>query len=229
MLQWIYEKLEVVNERYAGQFAGKLACLEECFAAFGAWPVQEHLQDACWELEKQMRALRELQMEMVRQFHSEGLGEERLTGLTLPSVSIYEMEGIYHLRFDSLLPFKTKSQWNLVCEELEEVVAAYLRQRGLGTPVFRQAVVVFCHHYRDGVGRRLRDYDNLERKGVLDTIAAFFLPDDNPRCMRSFDLMVEDRVDFTEVLVMGWEAFQGYILRPELAFSMENNSHLKAV
>ena len=65
-----------------------------------------------------------------------------------------------------------------ITEPLYQCLADYAGTHPLRR--FDQCVVCFSHQYdQNQSARRIRDYDNLECKQILDTVAAFLMKDDS--------------------------------------------------
>ena len=68
-------------------------------------------------------------------------------------------------------------------EPLNYALQNYLTVHSL--PLYRECVVCFSQIYdRNGPFDRVRDYDNLEFKKLLDTIATYIMVDDSEMCIR---------------------------------------------
>ncbi|MBC8611430.1 hypothetical protein H8702_09990 [Massilimaliae timonensis] len=68
---------------------------------------------------------------------------------------------------------------------------------------FRECVVCFIHVYDEKLSiSRIRDYDNMMMKPVLDTVAAFVMTDDTGQLCRQYQTSVLGDSDRTEIMVM---------------------------
>ena len=86
----------------------------------------------------------------------------------------------------------------------------YVKQNAL--PLYRDCVICFSQIYdRELPQRRIRDYDNLEFKQILDTIAAYVLVDDTGLLCDSYHTTELGTHDHTIVSIMDCEAFPGWI------------------
>ena len=73
-------------------------------------------------------------------------------------------------------------------------------------------VVCFSQIYDQNLSlHRIRDYDNLEFKQILDTIAAYVLVDDTGLLCDSYHTTELGTHDHTIVSIMDCEAFPGWI------------------
>ena len=79
-------------------------------------------------------------------------------------------------------------------------------------PKFRHCVVCFSHIYsRELSPNRVRDYDNLELKQLLDAIATFVMEDDTGLLCDAYNTTDIGDSDCTRVSVMDKERFQGWL------------------
>lgn len=93
-------------------------------------------------------------------------------------IKIVQDEGILTIHLPGLLP-KRKVHTNtaFLHEPLNFALLEYLKGHDL--TLYRDCVVCFSQVYDQAMPlRRIRDYDNLEFKQILDTIAAYVLLDD---------------------------------------------------
>lgn len=98
----------------------------------------------------------------------------------MQGISVIEKDGILEITLPCLLPKKSKKH---SCEYLTDPIyytlSKYAQTHTL--PKFRHCVVCFSHIYsRELSPNRVRDYDNLEIKQLLDVIATFVMEDDIP-------------------------------------------------
>ena len=109
------------------------------------------------------------------------------------------------IEMPGILPLKTKKDSGYLPKKVGHYMTELMQARIMdGAPQIRicPAFVVFAHHYLGGAkSPKLKDYDNLERKRVLDALQCTSIFYDNPAAMVFLDLMVEDTRDYTEVLV----------------------------
>ncbi|WRS28457.1 DUF6100 family protein [Oscillospiraceae bacterium MB08-C2-2] len=137
--------------------------------------------------------------------------------LPLPDVSGVELaktNGTLVIKMDGLLPFPAKGNVYYLHEKLNHALGQWQVQKGLCAPLFTErCAVVFLYHYSSGQwnSRQVRDYDNLEYRCVLNTLARRLLWDDDPRSYVCFHGVVPDTSTYTEIRVMALSAFQNYI------------------
>ena len=214
-MEHVIDRLSKVSEKRQRQFVRQMEKLDRvrhCTAV-------QYCQEAAWILEKYMKDIRLIEQDLVYSCEDGSWMERKEFGMLLPACTIIEDGSSYRIRFDAILPIKTIGRSNLLCEELEEAIHRYIAKHNLAIPLFEKAVVVFCHHYKTGITKRKPwDYDNLERKSILDALVPHFLRDDNPKFLRTMDMMQEGESDFTELLIMDWNSFQVFTMRHEFAF-----------
>jgi hypothetical protein len=83
-------------------------------------------------------------------------------------------------------------------------------------PKYRHCVVCFSHIYgKDLPTRRVRDYDNLELKQILDVIATFIMADDTGLLVDAYNTTELGDADCTRVSVMDKNNFPGWLKERE--------------
>ena len=102
-----------------------------------------------------------------------------------------------------LLP-KRKQHINsaFLYEPLNYALQDYLASHSL--PLYQECVVCFSQVYdRNGPFQRVRDYDNLEFKQLLDTIASYIMVDDSGLFCDSYHTTEMGERDYTVIYIMG--------------------------
>ena len=92
---------------------------------------------------------------------------------------IAEQQGILTITLPGLLP-KRRVHTNtaFLHEPLNYMLREYVKQNAL--PLYRDCMICFSQIYdRELPQRRIRDYDNLEFKQILDTLCTYVLTDDS--------------------------------------------------
>lgn len=83
-------------------------------------------------------------------------------------------------------------------------------------PKFQHCVICFSHIYSKELPlSRVRDYDNLELKQLLDVIAAFVMEDDSGLLCDAYNTTELGEQDCTCISVMGKERFFEWIAERE--------------
>ena len=127
--------------------------------------------------------------------------ENRITEITLPC----------------LLPKRKKSQGS---EFLSDPLFFTLRNYTMKNPIskYKNCVVCFSHIYnRKLSSRRIRDYDNIDLKHILDIISTFIMHDDSGLLCDMFNTTELSDKDCTRVSIMDKDRF------PEWLASRINN------
>lgn len=118
------------------------------------------------------------------------------------SISVTYEKEILCLHLPRLLPKKTGKYSSLY---LMEPVDAALDQYGVNHPLpkFRECVICFVHTLNmDTTDQRIFDYDNLQQKQLLDTIAVHVLTDDNGILCDVYNTTQIGLEDCTDVFIM---------------------------
>lgn len=111
-------------------------------------------------------------------------------------------DGLLSIYLPGLLP-KRRVHTNaaFINEPLHYALKKYMETNPL--PVFNSCVVCFIQVYdRQLPLRRIRDYDNMEFKQILDTISPFVLKDDSGLFCDSFHTTELGDTDYTSVNIM---------------------------
>ena len=126
-------------------------------------------------------------------------------------ISICQQQGILIITLPGLLPKrKVHTNGGFLHEPLNFALQEYVTKRNL--PLYRDCVVCFRQTYdRNLSSRRVRDYDNLELKQILDTIAAYVLSDDSGLFCDSYHTTEFGCSDFTAIYIMEKNAFPEWV------------------
>lgn len=94
-------------------------------------------------------------------------------------IQITHTEHRVEITLPGLIPKRTKRiNTTFLTDPLYASLEAYTKENTL--PRFTDCVVCFSHIYDEKLSsRRVRDYDNLECKQILDTVANFLMTDDS--------------------------------------------------
>ena len=97
----------------------------------------------------------------------------------IQGITVTQIDCQVVITLPGLMPKKKKgSNPAFITEPLYQCLADYAGTHPLRR--FDQCVVGFSHQYdQNQSARRIRDYDNLECKQILDTVAAFLMKDDS--------------------------------------------------
>ncbi len=118
---------------------------------------------------------------------------------------------ILSIRLPGLLPKrKVRTNTAFLHEPLNYALQEYLKSHSL--TLYKDCVVCFSQIYDRALSlRRIRDYDNLEFKQILDTIAAYVLLDDTGLFCDSFHTTELGEHDHTVVYIMEKSVFPEWI------------------
>lgn len=110
-----------------------------------------------------------------------------------------------------LLPKRTKrTNTTFLTDPLHASLDAYTKEHTL--PHFTECVVCFSHIFdRNLSARRIRDYDNLECKQLLDTVAGFLMTDDSGLFCDAYHTTELGSRDCTVLTVMEKSAFPKWL------------------
>lgn len=126
-------------------------------------------------------------------------------------IVIKEQAGILTLILPGLFP-KRNVHTNVAFlhEPLNYVLQEYVKQNPL--PLYRDCVVCFSLIYDSKLSkRRIRDYDNLEFKQILDTLSPYVLTDDSGLFCDSYYTTELGASDYTLVSIMDQKAFSTWL------------------
>ena len=94
-------------------------------------------------------------------------------------ILIDEQDGVLEIRLPGLLPKKKKwANCDFLTAPFAAAMSAYLKDHPMLR--FQHCVICFSHIYNRALPeRRVRDYDNIEMKKLLDIAAAYLMEDDS--------------------------------------------------
>lgn len=126
-------------------------------------------------------------------------------------IQISSSEQILTITLPGLLPKrKVRTNTAFLHEPLNLALQTYILEHPI--QLYQNCVVCFSQIYDQNLSlHRVRDYDNLEFKQILDTIAAYVLVDDTGLLCDSYHTTELGTHDHTIVSIMDCEAFPGWI------------------
>jgi len=130
---------------------------------------------------------------------------------TMQGISIRYENKVLEVTLPSLLP-KRKQRQNteFLIDPLYFALSAYADTHTM--PAFNHCVVCFSHIYcRDLPDRRIRDYDNLELKQILDVISTFIMTDDTGLLCDAYNTTELGETDCTCIAVMDKDMFPKWL------------------
>lgn len=126
-------------------------------------------------------------------------------------IHIQPEDGAVTITLPGLLP-KRKSKVNssFLADPLFAALSEYVKNKEL--PKFTECVVCFVHVYdRTLPERRFRDYDNIELKHILDTVAVYLMVDDSGMLCDVYNTSELGKSDQTQITIMVKDAFPKWL------------------
>ncbi|CUX16077.1 DUF6100 family protein [Clostridium sp. C105KSO13] len=127
------------------------------------------------------------------------------------NLKIEDTEGILSITLPGLLP-KRRLHTNtaFLCEPLNFALQDHLKNHSL--PLYQSCVICFSQVYDETFPmRRIRDYDNLEFKQVLDVISSYVLSDDTGLLCDTYHTTEIGEHDLTVVYIMDKAVFPDWV------------------
>lgn len=130
-------------------------------------------------------------------------------------IQIKVRDGVLEVTLPCLLPKRKQRQsTEFLIDPLYFTLSQYSDSNKL--PKFQQCVVCFSHVYSEKFhNRRVRDYDNLELKQLLDVLSTFIMEDDTGLLVDAYNTTEIGETDCTKISVMGKESFQKWLAERE--------------
>jgi len=116
-------------------------------------------------------------------------------------------DGVLEIVLPCLLPKKKqRKSTEFLIDPLYFTLSSYVNNHNI--PHFKECVVCFSHVYDKKLSsRRIRDYDNLELKQILDVVCAFVMEDDTGLLCDAYNTTELGDSDCTRITIMGKERF----------------------
>lgn len=210
--QMILERLARIRQE-AGMLVQRLDALQKMDPAFS--PEARRLSmDASLLAERTACSIRNLV------FDTGQIPQRRLLlqSAHAQEVKVSHSDRIVTIRLPGLLPKRTsRINTAFLTDPLYACLEEYEKEHPL--PRFRSCVVCFLHVFdRSLPSRRVRDYDNLECKQLLDTAAAFLMTDDGSLLCDLYHTTRFGENDYTLLILMDKNYFPAWLAeqkRPE--------------
>ena len=121
--------------------------------------------------------------------------------------------GAVEIVIPSLIPNRKKKPTDFITAPLYTELNRFVDQQRLFQR-FNDCVICITHVYnKDLLGNgRYRDHDNIELKGIIDTINTFLLTDDSMAHCDIFTTHMISDMDFTRITIMERNTFPEWIL-----------------
>ena len=126
-------------------------------------------------------------------------------------IKISFSNSVLSITMPGLLPKrKLRTNTAFLHEPLNLALQTYVTEHSI--PLYKRCVVCFSQIYDQSLSlQRIRDYDNLEFKQILDTIASYVLVDDTGLFCDSYHTTELGNYDHTVIFVMEPEIFPGWL------------------
>ncbi len=126
-------------------------------------------------------------------------------------IDIQHQNNILSITLPGLLPKrKVRTNTSFLHEPLNFALQEYLKNHNMN--LYRDCVICFSQIYDEKLSyQRIRDYDNLEFKQILDTIATYVLLDDTGLFCDSYHTTEMGEKDHTVVYIMEKSLFPEWI------------------
>lgn len=120
-------------------------------------------------------------------------------------------DGILEITLPCLLPKrKQRKSTEFLIDPLYFTLSSYADNHSI--PRFEKCVVCFSHVYdKELSSRRIRDYDNLELKQILDVVSTFVMVDDTGLLCDAYNTTELGESDCTRITVMKKECFTEWL------------------
>ena len=120
-------------------------------------------------------------------------------------------DDILEITLPCLLPKKKqRKSTEFLIDPLYFTLSSYVRNHIV--PRFNECVVCFSHIYDKNLSiRRVRDYDNLELKQILDVVCAFVMEDDTGLLCDAYNTTELGDSDCTRITIMGKERLSEWL------------------
>ena len=130
-------------------------------------------------------------------------------------IRIKERNEVLEITLPCLLPKRKQRQsTEFLIDPMYFTLSQYSDSHRL--PRYKQCVVCFSHIYsRELPARRVRDYDNLELKQLLDVISTFIMEDDTGLLVDAYNTTEIGETDCTRISVMDKNRFQTWLSERE--------------
>lgn len=132
-------------------------------------------------------------------------------------IRIKEYDGVLEITLPCLLPKRKQRQsTEFLIDPMYFTLSQYAVSNRL--PKFKQCVVCFSHIYsEEHHNRRVRDYDNLELKQLLDVLSTFIMEDDTGLLVDAYNTTEVGETDCTRISIMEKDRFTRWLSERENA------------
>ena len=125
-------------------------------------------------------------------------------------ITITAQPGLVEITLPGLLPKKKQRSAEYLADPLDQALGQFTREHPCSR--FDSCVICFCHIYAESGGRgRIRDYDNLEMKQLLDIVCAYLMEDDTGLLCDVYNTTELGVEDTTKLCVMDRDLFSSWL------------------
>ena len=136
--------------------------------------------------------------------------EDLTSAANVLGITITAQPGLVEITLPGLLPKKKQRSAEYLTDPLEQALGQFTREHPCSR--FDSCVICFCHIYAESGGRgRIRDYDNLEMKQLLDIVCAYLMEDDTGLLCDVYNTTELGEEDTTKLFVMDRDLFSGWL------------------
>lgn len=130
-------------------------------------------------------------------------------------IGVEDNNGVLEITLPCLLPkIDKKHRSDYLLEPLYYQLDIYAASHTL--PIFQHCVVCFSHIYNENLPKqRIRDYDNLETKQILDVIMTYVMEDDTGLLCDVYNTTETGKADCTCISVMDKDRFFSWLSNRE--------------
>lgn len=142
--------------------------------------------------------------------------EEYLTSAAvMQGVVVSYEDSLLEITLPCLLPKRQKRQSSeFLIDPIHAALSQYAKSHPM--PQFQHCVVCFSHVYCQKLPeRRVRDYDNLELKQLLDVVASFIMVDDSGLLCDAYNTTELGETDCTRISIMPQSRFPTWLAERE--------------
>ena len=140
-------------------------------------------------------------------------------------IEVSSRDGVIEITLPCLLPKKKKGEsCDFLVGPLTAAMSVFAEEHRM--PRMEHCVICFSHIYnREQPERRVRDYDNIELKKLLDITASYILSDDNGLLCDAYNTTELGDADRTVISIMESERFPRWLEERQLVLKFIKDFH----
>lgn len=125
-------------------------------------------------------------------------------------ITVTSQPGLIEISLPALLPKKKQHNGEFLSAPLDQVLSQFSTEHP--SIRFSSCVICFCHIYAESGGLgRIRDYDNLEMKQLLDVAASYLMEDDTGLLCDVYNTTELGETDATKLYIMDHDRFPAWL------------------